>query len=288
MARKKFPCPECNAVGYQAHNPSCYIGQQRSRNARRAVNARIGCKKVKARKPSRARRVPVTSGASVAQTIAGSSTPLALRNEIALVVDRSGSMAGIHRETVDVLNEQIENIKHEARSSGQETFVTLYFFNEFVDTPIFRRVPAHQLRRISYRDYVTSGMTALLDATGTAIRDLECVPLANDDNTSFLVNVITDGLENRSREFGVRELTQLMKRVTATDRWSFVFNCPPRNRGIFTRLGVPAGNVREWNNDAAGAADMTMAVNAGMSQYFSDRAAGQTKTRSFFQSTCLA
>src|SRR5687767_10936117 len=67
-------------------------------------------------------------------------------NNIAFVIDRSGSMSSIRKDVVRVFNEQLKTIKKDAAKGDQETFVSLYTFNSSVDKPLYFRRQANVVK----------------------------------------------------------------------------------------------------------------------------------------------
>jgi len=206
-----------------------------------------------------------------------------LTNHIAIIVDRSWSMGGWERQVVNTVNEQLSNLRAVDAGEDQETLVTLRTFSSYVDSPEAFAIDIKEVDDWAIDDYTTGGSTALNDSIGYTIRDLKRVKGANNKNTSFLLIVVTDGEENSSDEFTSRAIKNKIAEVQATDRWSVVCLVPPNHKSIVTRnLGVPPGNVREWEQSEAGFEDMSRNVGAGLQSYYVDRAAGATRTTAFF------
>jgi hypothetical protein len=78
---------------------------------------------------------------------------------------------------------------------------------------------------INQKQYVPSGMTALLDAIGTTvlkIRDDLAEELAHGDSTVIIV-ILTDGYENASRLFNQQGIKNLIRELEATGKWTFTY-----------------------------------------------------------------
>jgi hypothetical protein len=138
--------------------------------------------------------------------------------DITLVVDRSGSMQQIRSDAEGGVNAFIES---QAREPG-EALLTLVQFDteyEFVHqgAPI-GDVPKYQL--------VPRGSTALLDAVGRAINEtgarLSAMPEAERPGLVIFV-VMTDGLENSSREFSKAQVKEMIERQQSVYSWHFTF-----------------------------------------------------------------
>ena len=79
--------------------------------------------------------------------------------------------------------------------------------------------------------YRPNGETALLDAIAhTVISTDERLTGAGRADEKVLVVVLTDGLENASREYTVSSLAALTSRYQARPNWTFVFLSAARTR----------------------------------------------------------
>jgi len=138
--------------------------------------------------------------------------------DITLVVDRSGSMSNVREDAEGGVN---EFINHQAKEPG-EAYLTLVQFDtdyEFVykGVPIQDAKPYHLVPR---------GMTALLDAVGRAMNETgERLSAMNESDRPGLVIfvVMTDGLENSSREFTKAQLKEMIERQQRDYNWHFTF-----------------------------------------------------------------
>lgn len=208
-------------------------------------------------------------------------------NNIVLVLDRSQSMSHLRQAAVDALNSNIDTIAREAARTGQLTNVSVYTFAS--DVRCVRQLQdVARITRLSVSDVYCGGMTALFDATGVAIDDLLRVPVKNDEDVSYLVQIITDGGENASYRYGSARdsspLTKLMTRVQNTDLWTLTFLVPSNQGGRDTlvNMGIPPGNIAEWEQSVAGVQAYTQTNTQSFSNYFTSRASGQSSVKSFY------
>ena len=274
MTAKQNPCTECSASGRQPHGRFCSIGRARSAAAKKNQANRRQVSKPAAR---RKRRISVTVGGG--GFVLPEVMPQITRT--AFVVDRSGSMQNLLGSAISALNGQIDTVKSEAARTSQPAYASVYHFGSDVCC-LFRDQYVHSVQPIGQYDIRIAGMTALMDATAMAMHDLKNLPDANDPNVSFLVVVLTDGKENVSR-IAQRAFVNEMARLNGTDRWTFVFSGPRGSREYLTRLGIPIGNIQEWDQTEQGVADMTFQVNTGIGTYMTQRSKGVTRSTTFFQ-----
>jgi len=193
-------------------------------------------------------------------------------NHVAFVVDRSGSMSSIRAKVVTVFNAQLDALKKNSDALGQETFVSFYTFHSHVDKPRFFAQPIKSVQKLT--SLSTTGSTALFDATGQAIIDLEAVPGAKRDNVSFLIIVLTDGHENSSRRYKTK-IKSMIQRTQGTGRWTFAFLVPKGGESVLKRFGIPSGNIQAWQTNTKGLKDLQQDMQRGLQTYYNARQSGQ-------------
>ena len=201
-------------------------------------------------------------------------------NHIAMIVDRSGSMARIMGNVVKVFNNQLATIKANAKHDDQQTFVTFYTFHSHVDKPLYSQRPAKAVRPI--KKIRTAGSTALFDAVGTAMADLDKSRDVKLDHTSCLVIVLTDGAENASRKYR-KTLPKMIKTAQKTGRWSFAFLTPKSGVGTLKKFGIPEGNIQDWAATSKGAKEVDLKLRHGLDNFFVARRTGQKQVAGFFR-----
>ncbi len=141
--------------------------------------------------------------------------------ELVFILDRSGSMSGMEKDTVGGFNAMIEQQK---KVEGTVYVSTVLFSN--TSQVLYDRVDIKKIEPMTERDYQVNGCTALLDAIGGAIRHIgnvhkyarkEDVP----GKTVFLIT--TDGMENASREYSSQRVKEMIKRQEEKYGWEFFF-----------------------------------------------------------------
>jgi len=205
-------------------------------------------------------------------------------NHIFFVLDKSGSMCGLRKQTVDNFNEQIQNLKME-RDSEQVNLISLITFagsNYIRD--IRASQPLSQFEEIKLEEYVTNGSTALYDAIGKAIlnADLQFEKYSNFDNAALIV-ILSDGEENASKEFDNIKITSLIKQKQDSGKFTFTFmGCGEVVRRQASAIGIPFGNTTVWEYTNEGIVG-TMSVNACSTKSFlGGRSAGVHASSGFY------
>jgi hypothetical protein len=208
-----------------------------------------------------------------------------LKNHIAIVLDKSGSMQAIRPETIKSFNDTVETIRENAKESGQETTVSLIVFSNQAKI-VFLNADVLKLEPLTPSDFVPDGLTALFDGVGLCIDSFKNLPDANEESVSFLVITITDGDENNSRHYSASKVVEMLKETQSTDRWSFAFQLPEGKRDIFAgRFHVPTDNIREWKNDRVGTQVAAVATSKGINSFYAARSSGKMSVRNFYEMT---
>ena len=141
--------------------------------------------------------------------------------ELVFILDRSGSMHGLEKDTIGGFNAMIEKQK----GLEGEAYVSTVLFDTD-ETVLHDRVSLSKIRSMTEEDYQTGGGTALLDAVGKAIHHIgnvhkyareEDVP----EHTLFIIT--TDGMENSSHEYTRNEVRRKIRRQQEKYGWEFLF-----------------------------------------------------------------
>ena len=200
-----------------------------------------------------------------------------LRTYIAIVLDKSGSMEKIKDATIDGFNKQVDSIVREAVG---KVYLSLITFSSQVE-PVFVNQPPSYLTKLTRENYRPNGWTALYDAVGHAINRLEYT--AEDVwNSAFLVIIVSDGVENFSKEFKFT-LPAMIKRKQETGRWTFVYVGSNQDIAkVSQALYIPFQNTYSFESNPIGTANaFTVSANS-MGSYFGGRKRGLTSSDSYF------
>ena len=139
-----------------------------------------------------------------------------------IIVDASGSMSGIYEQALAGMNETIKTIvkvQHDEPGVGQ--YVTLISFANGGEKLqyVYRNKPVAKVSKVTRKDYVLRGCTALYDAIGESVTALRRHVKATD---KVLVTIITDGYENDSRNWTGEQVKQLIDELRV-EGWVFTY-----------------------------------------------------------------
>ena len=141
--------------------------------------------------------------------------------ELVFILDRSGSMEGLEKDTIGGFNSMIRKQKEQPG----EAFVSTILFDDRTQV-LHDRVRLEQVRPITEREYYVRGCTALLDAVGGAIRHIGNIhkyarPEDRPEHTLFVIT--TDGMENASRRYFAPQVREMICRQKEKYGWEFLF-----------------------------------------------------------------
>ena len=141
--------------------------------------------------------------------------------EIVFILDRSGSMSGLEKDTIGGFNSTIDKQKQETG----EAFVSTVLFDTEMEV-LHDRAPLAHIEPLTEKEYYARGCTALLDAIGGAIHHIGNVhKYARDEDrpekTIFVIT--TDGYENSSRKYTAERVKQMIERQKQKYGWEFIF-----------------------------------------------------------------
>ena len=128
--------------------------------------------------------------------------------DVVFLLDRSGSMGGIEKDTIGGYNSYIDSQR------GKNVKVTTVLFDDKYEI-LHNREDIDSIKKLTNKDYYVRGCTALLDAIGKTIREME------DKNPNKVIFIITtDGYENASTKYNKSQIKEL---ISVHKDWKFMY-----------------------------------------------------------------
>ena len=139
-----------------------------------------------------------------------------------IILDESGSMDSIKKATISGFNELVQTIKGiEKKFPEQQHFISFITFNGLGIKTHLDKQAVSTLKMIDGKSYQPDSMTPLYDAIGLSVLKLR-VDVAGQENTNVLVTILTDGMENASKEFSGQQVKTIIEEQKARG-WTFTY-----------------------------------------------------------------
>ena len=139
--------------------------------------------------------------------------------ELVFILDRSGSMGGLESDTIGGYNSMLSKQKKE--KTGKVSVTTVLFDDQY--ELLYNQVPIEKVSPMTEEEYYVRGSTALLDAIGKTVMQVKANQDKKEIKDKVLFVIITDGMENASREYRVEQVKKLIEERKEKDNWEFLF-----------------------------------------------------------------
>ncbi len=193
--------------------------------------------------------------------------------ELVFILDESGSMAGLTDDTIGGFNSLISKQK----SEEGEALVSTVFFSSGSKV-VHDRLKLENIPELTRADYVPSGCTALLDAVGDTIRhiaDIHKYARDEDRPEKTLFIITTDGMENASRKFTLREIKHMISKEQEKYGWEFMFLGANIDAAETAgSMGIRTENAVNYRADECGTGVLYEAVGCAVSSMRQKRTVG--------------
>lgn len=244
----------------------------------RSEDRRIGVQRLRCVTPTRhhADMSDVTNGDATKGMVGEPEAPV----HVAVVLDRSGSMASIADDVVGGFNTFLA----EQRTQPGRAAVTLAQFDgQDPFELLVDGVPLAEVTELARRAYQPRGNTPLYDAVAQMLARVDARASDEPDEDQVVV-IITDGLENASREH-TRDSVLSMIDDRKRRGWSFVFLAADQDAfEAGGRIGMARGSTGEWEKHSEGHREMWQKVSRNVSSYRSkDRIARSRSSERFLE-----
>ena len=139
--------------------------------------------------------------------------------EIIFVIDKSGSMSHLTKDTIGGFNGFVESQKDDTKT----TLTTVLFDTSW--RILHDGIDVYEVNPMTAKDYVAGGGTAMLDAIGEIINRVQDRhdELGTNKPDKVLFVITTDGEENSSKKFTKAQIEKMIKHQTNGHGWEFMF-----------------------------------------------------------------
>lgn len=205
-----------------------------------------------------------------------------MKSYVGIIRDHSGSMNGLTNQAIRDYNDNIQSLKDASVGKVIDTRITVGICDSY-QRDKFQEVHMPLSSVLPIRTYETGYSTPLFDSVGAMINKFQDTEEYRLNRVaSFLIMVITDGQENASKNWTSASLSSRMKELQATDKWTFAFRVPRGYKFSLVKLGIPEGNILEWEQTEEGFKKATFATRDAIEVRYSGLAKGVTKSDTFF------
>jgi hypothetical protein len=135
-----------------------------------------------------------------------------------ILLDRSGSMEECRASTISAFNEYVNTLRINDEISAR---LSLTLFDDQGIDLVFDRLKARDTPKLTDEIFVPRGMTPLNDAIARTAQAMEKAELRDGENVAFVI--LTDGLENASREYSREAVRKLLERLQKDRNWLVIY-----------------------------------------------------------------
>jgi uncharacterized protein YegL len=167
------------------------------------------------------------------------------QTDIVFLLDRSGSMSGLERDTIGGYN---SFIKEQKKLEGKVYLTTVLFDHDY--ELLHDRVDIKKVKKLTNDDYYVRGSTALLDAIGITINNIK----KKAKNHKVIFVITTDGMENASHEYTKDKIRKMIKQ---NKNFEFIYlgaNIDAYSEGM--NIGISRSNIANYKASEKGTKSM--------------------------------
>lgn len=199
---------------------------------------------------------------------------------IIMVLDASGSMAGLTQDTIGSFN---SFIKEQRLLPGKAT-VSVYTFNSNVKL-VKDFVDIQEIQDLATEDYIAQGYTALLDAQGHAINEvgdkLKKLPESQRPDRVLMLT-ISDGFENASKEFNAEKIKKMIKHQEEVYSWKMLYLGANQDAfSVSANMGYSINNTSNYHATSHGVGQTMNLISSNVSLYRSMSTADAASSKFF-------
>lgn len=199
---------------------------------------------------------------------------------ISIVLDRSGSMEEVAKDTIGGFN---TFLKSQKECPGKATLSMFQFDTEYEELYNFKDI--QDVKNLSCKTFVPRGCTALHDAIGRCINETgqKLSDMKEEDRPEKVIFVIiTDGLENSSKEFHAPQIKEMIKKQSEIYSWTFTYIGANQDAILVGEsIGILGSNTLNYTANSVGTQSLYNTLSNNVKSYRCMSVA-QSKTMNFF------
>ena len=171
--------------------------------------------------------------------------------ELVFILDKSGSMRGLKKDTIGGYNSMLER----QRCAAGDCNITTVLFDDGYEL-LHDRAHIGTIGPMTEREYCAGGSTALLDAIGKTVHKIGTLQKNLPDDRraeKVMFVIITDGEENASRLYSAARVKHMIGRQKERYGWEFIFLGANIDAvGTAAKVGIKADRAVNYISDSKG------------------------------------
>lgn len=186
--------------------------------------------------------------------------------DITIILDRSGSMHSVVKDTICGFNQFIEE---QQKIDGRALLSLIQFDDRY--EPNYEGIYLQTAQPLTKKTYTPRGSTALLDAIGKSIFNakirIDNMP-KKDRPDKIIFVILTDGEENSSREYNLAKINEMISHQRNSHDWSFVFLGANQDAiANACKMGISTQSAITYTANNAGTGAAFASASASMTSY---------------------
>ena len=173
--------------------------------------------------------------------------------DITILLDRSGSMESIKEATIKAFN----SFLLEQKQAETKATLSLIQFDDRYEV-LYTEENIKNAKKLNKKNFEPRGMTALYDAIGTMINQTKTrLKQEQYKPKKVLVVILTDGLENASREFSHTQIAKKIRTLENKHHWHFIFLAANQDAVLEgAKFGIQENKALTFKADEEGVAEV--------------------------------